>query len=193
MLQRFVDAAAVEAEIEVRSLSGAALRRRWQSEFGRPLPRSPSAELLRRMIANRIQEEAFGTLDRATHKLLDGLARRGGARRGERNLKIGTVLVRDYQGRRHTVTVAPEGYVWEGTSYSSLSAIARAITGTVWNGPRFFAVNPAPGNGPPVHGRRRARSAETQPSARASQTSPRRAKPCVGVSPCHRVPTGKVT
>jgi hypothetical protein len=48
------------------------------------------------------------------------------------------VLVRDYQGRRHTVTVAPEGYVWEGTCYSSLSAIARAITGTVWNGPRFF-------------------------------------------------------
>jgi hypothetical protein len=83
------------------------------------------------------------------------------------------VLVRDYQGRRHTVTVAPEGYVWEGTSYSSLSAIARTITGTVWNGPRFFAVKPAPGNDPPVHGRRRARSAETQPSARASQTSPR--------------------
>jgi DUF2924 family protein len=179
MLQRFVDAAAVEAEIErVRSLSGAALRRRWQSEFGRPLPRSLSVELLRRMIANRLQEEAFGTLDRATLKLLEGLARRDSARRGERNLKIGTVLVRDYQGSRHTVTVAAEGYVWEGTSYSSLSAIARAITGTVWNGPRFFAAKTAPGDDSPVHGRRRARPpAETQPSARASQTSPRRAKP----------------
>jgi len=174
MLQRFVDAAAVEAEIErVRSLSGAALRRRWQSEFGRPLPKSLPVDLLRRMIANRIQEQAFGALDRATLKLLDGLARRDGAGRGERNLKIGTVLVREYQGRRHTVTVAPEGYVWESSSYSSLSAIARAITGTVWNGPRFFAVTPAPGTDPPVHGRRRARSAETQPSARASQTSPR--------------------
>jgi len=172
MLQRFVDAAAVAAEIDrVRSLSGAALRRRWQAEFGRPVPKRLTIDLLRRMIANRIQEQAFGTLDRATLKLLDGLA--GRARRGERNLKIGTVLVRDYQGRRHTVTVAPEGYVWEGTSYSSLSAIARAITGTVWNGPRFFAINPAPGNDPRVHGRRRARSAETQPSARASQTSPR--------------------
>src|SRR6202049_5074569 len=139
MLQRFVDAAAVEAEIErVRSLSGAALRRRWQADFGRPLASGLPAELLGRMIANRIQEEAFGTLDRATLKLLEGLARRDGARRGERNLKIGTVLVRDYQGRRHAVTVAPDGYVWEGTSYSSLSAIARAITGTVWNGPRFL-------------------------------------------------------
>jgi hypothetical protein len=175
MLQRLVDAAAVEAEIErVQSLSGDALRRHWQSAFGRPLPRSLSVDLLRRMIANRIQEEAFGTLDRATLKMLDGLARRDGARRGERNLKIGTVLVRDYQGRRHTVTVAPEGYVWEGASYSSLSAIARTITGTIWNGPRFFAVKPAPGNDRPVHGRRRARlAAATKPPARASQTSPR--------------------
>jgi Protein of unknown function (DUF2924) len=80
------------------------------------------------MIAARVQEEAFGTLDRATLKLLDGLARRDGSRTAER--KIGTVLVRDYQGRRHTVTVEPEGYVWEGQPYSSLSAIARAITGT---------------------------------------------------------------
>ena len=77
-------------------------------------PRACPETLSRRMIANRIQEQAFGTLDRATLKLLDGLARRDGARRGERNLKIGTVLVRDYQGRRHTVTVAPEGYVLGG-------------------------------------------------------------------------------
>src|SRR5580700_11339861 len=110
MLQRLVDGAAVAAEIErVRSLSGAALRRRWQSEFGRPLPKSPTVDLLRRMIANRIQEQAFDTLDRDTLKRLDGLARRGGAVRGDRNLKIGTVLVRDYQGRRHTVTVGPAG------------------------------------------------------------------------------------
>ena len=57
MLQRLVDAAAVEAEIErVRSLSGAALRRRWQGEFGRPAPKSLTVDLLRLMIANRIQE-----------------------------------------------------------------------------------------------------------------------------------------
>ena len=52
--------------------------------------------------------------------------------------------MRDYQGRRHTVTVEREGYVWEGKSYSSLSAIARAITGTAWSGPRFFALKPSP-------------------------------------------------
>lgn len=140
MLQRFVDPTAVAAEIErVRSLSGIALRRRWQAVFGRVAPEQLTADLLRRMIANRLQEEAFGTLDRATLKVLDGIGRRGSSRPAERNLKIGTVLVRDYRGRRHTVTVGPDGYVWEGQPYSSLSAIARAITGTAWSGPRFFA------------------------------------------------------
>jgi Protein of unknown function (DUF2924) len=144
MPPRFVDVASVEAEIaRVHSLRGYALRRRWQAVFGRSLPQHLTADLLRRMIANRIQEEAFGTLDRATLKLLDGLARRDRSRPAERNLKIGTVLVRDYQGRRHTVTVEPEGYVWEAQPYSSLSAIARAITGTTWSGPRFFALKSA--------------------------------------------------
>ena len=144
MPQPFVDTAAVEADISrVHLLSGAALRRRWQAVFARSIPQHLTADLLRRMIANRIQEEAFGTLDRATLKVLDGLARRERSRRAERNLKIGTVLVRDYQNRRHTVTVAPEGYVWEAQPYSSLSAIARAITGTAWSGPRFFALNSA--------------------------------------------------
>jgi hypothetical protein len=142
MLQRFVDPAAIAAEIaRVRALSGHALRRRWQAVFGRAVPEHLTADLLRRMIANRIQEEAFGTLDRATLKLLDGLA--GRTSRPERNLKIGTVLVRDYRGRRHTVTVERDGYVWEGQPYSSLSAVARAITGTAWSGPRFFALKSA--------------------------------------------------
>jgi hypothetical protein len=168
MLRRFVDSAAIAAEIaRVRSLSGGALRRRWQAVFGRPPPEHLTADLLRRMIANRVQEEAFGTLDRATLKLLDGLARRDGSRTAERNLKIGTVLVRDYQGRRHIVTVEPDGYVWEGQPYSSLSAIARAITGTAWSGPRFFALQGA-GDGAkpknksaagPQHGRQHRRPA----------------------------------
>jgi hypothetical protein len=176
MLQRFVDAAAVEAEIaRVRSLSGDALRRRWQSEFGRPPPEHLTADLLRRMIATRLQEETFGTLDRATLKLLDGLARRDRSRTAERNLKIGTVLVREYQGRRHTVTVKAEGYVWQGHPYSSLSAIARAITGTAWSGPRFFALKPCdePSKCPAAPDRGRARQhSQSQSSAGASKSRP---------------------
>ena len=74
-------------------------------------------------------------------RALDRLARQSGSRR--RQLKPGTVLVREYQGQRHTVTVGREGFDWQGTSYPSLSAIARAITGTAWSGPRFFALKSA--------------------------------------------------
>ena len=112
--------------------------------FGRTPPADLSKDLLRRMIAWRLQEWAFGGLDRESLRFLDGLARHGSSPR-RRQLKPGTVLVRDYQGQRHTVTVAPDGFEWQGTTYSSLSAIARAITGTAWSGPRFFAL--ARGNG----------------------------------------------
>ena len=57
-----------------------------------------------------------------------------------RRLKPGTVLLREYQGERHTVTVVPNGYLWRETTYASLSTIARAITGTAWSGPRFFGL-----------------------------------------------------
>ena len=92
------------------------------------------------MIAYRIQEEAFGGLDRETVKLLDRLA--GGGKPGalNRRLKAGTVLVREYQGERHTVTIVPGGFSWQDRTYLSLSAIAREITGTPWNGPRFFGL-----------------------------------------------------
>jgi hypothetical protein len=76
------------------------------------------------------------------------------------------VLVRDYQGRRHTVRVEPEGYVWEGNPYSSLSAIARAITGTAWSGPRFFALKSS-NRGTARHPR------QSQSFAGASKDSPR--------------------
>jgi len=98
------------------------------------------------MIAYRLQERAFGGLDRESLRFLHGLAPHGGSPR--RRLKPGTVLVRDYQGQRHTVTVVCDGFDWQGATYPSLSAIARAITGTAWSGPRFFAL--ARGNGAPA-------------------------------------------
>jgi Protein of unknown function (DUF2924) len=71
------------------------------------------------------------------------MASHGGDKPGAdhpRRLKPGTVLLREYQGERHTVTVVPNGYFWHETTYASLSIIARAITGTSWNGPRFFGL-----------------------------------------------------
>jgi hypothetical protein len=135
-----IEEAAIAAEIaRLRSLALDALQRRWRAVFGRTPPAGLSKDLLRGMIACRIQEQAFGGLDRESLTFLDGLARQSG--RPRRHLKPGTVLVRDYQGQRHTVTVAREGFDWQGTIYPSLSAIARAITGTAWSGPRFFALH----------------------------------------------------
>jgi len=131
--------AAIEAEItHLRSLARDALRRHWRVIFGRTPPADLSKDLLGRMIAYRLQERAFGGLDRESLRFLDGLARHGGLPR--RRLKPGTVLVRDYHGQRHTVTVVSDGFDWQGATYPSLSAIARAITGTAWSGPRFFAL-----------------------------------------------------
>jgi hypothetical protein len=142
MRRQVTNPAAIEAEIDrLRSLARDAVRRRWQVVFGRTPPAGLSKDLLGRMIACRMQELAFGGLDRDSLAFLDGLARQGGPRR--RPLKPGTVLVRDYHGQRHTVTVGRDGFDWQGTTYPSLSAIARAITSTAWSGPRFFGLRGA--------------------------------------------------
>jgi Protein of unknown function (DUF2924) len=91
--------------------------------FGRTPPAALSKDLLGRMIAWRMQEQAFGGLDRDSLKFLDSLARHGGSPR--RQLKPGTVLVRDYQGERHTVTVVPDGFNWQGASSAKLSICRR--------------------------------------------------------------------
>ena len=145
MSPRSFNAAAVEAEVDrIWSLGIAGLRARWRLMFGGSPPAGLSKDIIKRLMAYRIQEDAFGGLDRETKRLLGRLAR-GGRTRAElnRRLKPGVILVRDYQGTRHTVTVVPKGFSWQGGTYTSLSTIARAITGTAWNGPRFFGLREA--------------------------------------------------
>jgi hypothetical protein len=139
MRRHWREPAAITAEIDrIRSLRLDALRRQWRLVFGRVPATGLSKDLLGRMIAARLQERAFGGLDRDSLRFLESLARH--QRPPRRPLKPGTVLVREYQGRRHTVTTVRDGFDWQGTTYPSLSAIARAITGTAWSGPRFFAL-----------------------------------------------------
>ncbi len=145
MPQQRTDLAAIDGEIDrIRSLGIDTLRTEWQAAFGRLPPDALTKDLIGRMVAHRVQECAFGGLDRQCRKLLDQMAR---GRKPEldlnRRLKPGAVLVREYQGERHTVTVVPDGFVWREVTYSSLSAIARAITGTAWNGHRFFGLRQA--------------------------------------------------
>jgi hypothetical protein len=141
MPERTINAAAIEAEVDrIRSLGIDALRARWRMLFSAVPPKGFTKDIIGRMITYRIQEEEFGGLDRETVKLLDRLARGERPNELNRRLKTGTVLVREYNGERHTVTVVPDGFLWRDATYSSLSIIAQAITGTKWNGPRFFGL-----------------------------------------------------
>jgi hypothetical protein len=122
------------------------LKQQWRELFGKEPPPHNRA-YLRSRLAYRVQELAYGGLKPATlarlgalGELLDGgnvVLRRI---RGDDKPIAGTRLVRQHQGVEHTVTVLTDGYEWEGRPYRSLSAIARAITGTRWNGWRFFGL-----------------------------------------------------
>lgn len=144
MTRRSSDREAIEAEIDrVRSLDLDELRTLWRTTLrsSPPPALALTKDLVARFICWHIQGQTLGGLDRDTAKLLDSLARgdKPGAD-GPRRLKPGTVLVREYQGERHTVTIVPGGYLWREATYASLSMIARAITGTAWSGPRFFGL-----------------------------------------------------
>jgi Protein of unknown function (DUF2924) len=135
----------LEAEIaRIRALGLDDLRTLWRSTFRAPPPPAFTKDLIARFICWHIQEQAIGGLDQNINRLLDGLGRgdKPSANRFRR-LRPGTVLVREYQGERHTVTVVSDGYLWRDVTYASLSTVARAITGTAWSGPRFFGVRAA--------------------------------------------------
>jgi hypothetical protein len=149
MTRRSTDHETIEAEIDrIQSLGLDDLRMLWRTTLRSSPPPAFTKDLVARFICWHIQEQALGRLDPETSKFLDSLAQgeRPGADR-PRRLRSGTVLVREYQGERHTVTVVPSGYVWRDATYASLSAIACNITGTAWSGPRFFGLR-AGGNRP---------------------------------------------
>ena len=110
----------------------------WVELFGAAAPPRTSRALLIRAVAYKMQERALGGLSAATRRLL---AAEGplSARKG-RVLRPGTVLVREWQGMAHQVTIGEHGVLYRGQCYRSLSEIARLITGARWSGPRFFGV-----------------------------------------------------
>jgi len=108
-------------------------------------PKAFGPDLLRRSIAQRIQEKAYGGLSRPAQRLLDQMIKAFAARPNgkivvPRRIKPGSVLVREWKGKSHRVTVLADGFVYDGKSFGNLSEIAGIITGTRWNGPRFFGL-----------------------------------------------------
>ncbi len=141
----------IEDEIaHLRGLDLKGLRARWQSVFQRPAPDHLPRHLQFAIIAYRIQGDRFGDLDHETRQVLDRAdAKDTGAVMSARlvsfdqkrtELTPGTVLVREWDRQSQRVMVMADGFVWNGQTFESLSKVAFAITGTRWNGPRFFGL-----------------------------------------------------
>jgi len=148
---RITTEASIEDEIvHLRGLDLKGLRARWQSVLQRPPPDYLPRHLLFAIIAYRIQADRFGDLDHETRQLLDRTgAKESGTAMSARlvtfdqkrtQLTPGTVLVREWDRRSQRVMVMSDGFAWNGQTYDSLSKVAFAITGTRWNGPRFFGL-----------------------------------------------------
>lgn len=133
---------------ELPHLSRRQLLDLWQKLYRRPAPSGLRRELLIPFLGYRIQENAYGGLQPSTRAELRRLARllessSGPAKRPR--LKPGTRIVRTWRGAAHEIFVADSGFQYQGTTYNSLSQIARKITGSRWSGPAFFGLNkPAP-------------------------------------------------
>jgi hypothetical protein len=141
----------VEDEIaHLRGLDLRGLRARWLSVFQRPAPAHLTRHLLFSVIAYRLQADRFGDLDHATRQVLNQTAaketesamsaRLASFDQKKTELTPGTVLVREWDRRSLRVMVMADGFAWNGQTYDSLSKVAFAITGTKWNGPRFFGL-----------------------------------------------------
>jgi hypothetical protein len=141
----------IEDEIaHLRGLDLKGLRSRWQSVFQKPAPAHLTRHLLFAVIAYRLQADRFDDLDHVTRQVLDRtVAKETGPTMSARlasfdqkrtELTPGTVLVREWDRRSQRVMVLADGFAWNGKTYDSLSKVAFAITGTRWNGPRFFGL-----------------------------------------------------
>lgn len=112
------------------------LRKEWEKHYG-PSPALRSPDLLRLILAWRLQSKANGGLDPAVRRKLK---RTGPVFSEGLNLGEGAKITREWQGRTEEVTVGHNGFRWKAESYPSLSAVALAITGTRRNGPKFFGL-----------------------------------------------------
>jgi Protein of unknown function (DUF2924) len=137
----------IVANLEGLDLDG--LRRQWRAHLGGEAAAHLSRWLLLKVLAYRLQSDAFGDLDKSIRRILrsgekDGVGapfdRRAPQTREGLGLKAGALLVREWNSRLERVMILEEGFAWNGQTFGSLSQIAKAMTGTNWNGHRFFGL-----------------------------------------------------
>jgi len=140
---------AVEAELDrLPAMPIANLRARYRELFQAEPPNAFGPDLLRRSIAHTIQAKAYGGLPPSTKRLLDQMVKVAAAKPNGRlelpqRIKPGSELVRTWNRRTYRVMILKDGFAFDSKTYASLSEIANLITGTRWNGPRFFGLRSA--------------------------------------------------
>lgn len=134
----------LEARIAaIEAMSGKELKAEWERLMKSPAPPAFGKGLLARALSHHLQEKAFGGLSGAVRRRIRSLAARPeglSADAGQQQVRPGTWLSRTWQGEVHQVVVLEQGVDYRGARYSSLSAVAREITGAHWSGPRFFGL-----------------------------------------------------
>jgi Protein of unknown function (DUF2924) len=164
-------ALSVEAELDrIAAMNKDELRSLWRQTKGQEPPQAFSKDLIARALAHWLQEERLGGLSPSLRRQLAAILGKTGSEPA-RHVKAGSIIVREYQGTTHEVMVVPDGFCWQGQIYASLSTIARRITGTSWNGPRFFGLR----------GKDEADGSSTIPTMAASPSD--RRNPRAGQSP----------
>jgi hypothetical protein len=169
---------AVEAELDrLAVMPIAQLRVRYREAFRADPPKAFSPDLLRRSIAYRIQEKAYGGLSRSTQRLLDQMIKAFSAKPSgkivlPRRIKPGSVLVREWKGRSHRVMVLADGFAYDGKTFGNLSEIAGFITGTRWNGPRFFGLRSKTEESPTPTNAGRTSRVDRSPNTAPTPSSP---------------------
>lgn len=124
---------------EIAAMGRDGLVAHWVALTGAPPPPRTSTPLIRRVVAFEIQARASGGLSAKLQRQLDALGS-DTSRQGSARLEPGGRFIREWNGVRHVVEVHEDGYRWKDQSFRSLSAVAKAITGAHWSGPRFFGL-----------------------------------------------------
>jgi len=143
---------ALTAEIAgLSKLDNDELRERWRAMYGKAPSGHIGRSFLVRAIAYRLQERAYGGLKPSTRRLLARVSEETATASSPKKPQIrmaqsGTILIREWQGNAHRVTMLDDGVSFNGKRYRALSEVAREITGSRWSGPRFFGLIPAQEN-----------------------------------------------
>jgi Protein of unknown function (DUF2924) len=187
-------ALSIVAGLEGHDLDG--LRRQWRAHLGGEPPAHLPRWLLMRVLAYRLQTDAYGGLDRSIRRMLRSngehnaavpFDRRSPQTRDGVGLKAGTLLTREWNGKLERVMILEEGFAWNGQTFGSLSQIAKAMTGTNWNGHRFFGLRQGKAAAPDKDRSRRNSRGRAAATA-AGHGAPSGEAPCVGARPLNDQP-----